>query len=324
MRALRESASRGERHQARHMRQETGQHDKAGDAPVEEQAVGPSMPNERRGDAARSMGASAVSLPAAAINATTKPGSAVVPVLMQRRNLLEGKKEFRPSRSITKLMPRGGDGLQDAVPQRKDFGEAGAEGDAAHAAAMKDFSLSALGDSGMSEGRRDANFSRVGLFGYWMERNNYGRYVEWKVSEGPSGRQERTLVPAVTESGKEKIPPEAAMMEYFLAMGTANVESRPKGGWAEYRSQPHARLGLYGKKPSELMGEEKGYGKGSYADKSFRYITLAEYVKSIRGFYRQILENNGGGGVNPADYAKVKNETKRTSSDLRSATSTRI
>ena len=40
MRALRESASRGERHQARHMRQETGQHDKAGDAPVEEQAVG--------------------------------------------------------------------------------------------------------------------------------------------------------------------------------------------------------------------------------------------------------------------------------------------
>ena len=48
MRALRESASRGERHQARHMRQETGQHDKAGDAPVEEQAVGPSMPNERR------------------------------------------------------------------------------------------------------------------------------------------------------------------------------------------------------------------------------------------------------------------------------------
>ena len=52
MRALRESASRGERHQARHMRQETGQHDKAGDAPVEEQAVGPSMPNERRGDAA--------------------------------------------------------------------------------------------------------------------------------------------------------------------------------------------------------------------------------------------------------------------------------
>ena len=55
MRALRESASRGERHQARHMRQETGQHDKAGDAPVEEQAVGPSMPN-KRGDAASAMG----------------------------------------------------------------------------------------------------------------------------------------------------------------------------------------------------------------------------------------------------------------------------
>ena len=44
--------------------------------------------------------------------------------------------------------------MQDAVPQRKDFGEAGAEGDAVHAAAMKDFSLSALGDSGMSEGRK--------------------------------------------------------------------------------------------------------------------------------------------------------------------------
>ena len=41
MRALRESASRGERQEARHMRQENGQHDKVGDAPVEEQAVGP-------------------------------------------------------------------------------------------------------------------------------------------------------------------------------------------------------------------------------------------------------------------------------------------
>ena len=39
MRALRESASRGERHQARHMRQETGQHDKAGDAPRKGQAL---------------------------------------------------------------------------------------------------------------------------------------------------------------------------------------------------------------------------------------------------------------------------------------------
>ena len=48
------------------------------------------------------------------------------------------------------------------MPQRKDFGEAGAEGDAVHAAAMKDFSLSALGDSGMSEGRRDANLRRKG------------------------------------------------------------------------------------------------------------------------------------------------------------------
>ena len=89
MRALRESASRGERHQARHMRQETGQHDKAGDAPVEEQAVGPSMPNERRGDAARSMGASAVNLPAATTNATTKRNG---PLVTLRKETIEKDK----------------------------------------------------------------------------------------------------------------------------------------------------------------------------------------------------------------------------------------
>jgi hypothetical protein len=48
---------------------------------------------------------------------------------------------FRSSSVVGKMLPRGGAGLKNKVPKRKDYGAEGADGDEAHAAAMKEFSI---------------------------------------------------------------------------------------------------------------------------------------------------------------------------------------
>ena len=83
-----------------------------------------------------------------------------------RRNLLEGKlvpAVDHEAHAARRRWPAGCGAAEEG------FWRGGAEGDAAHAAAIR----------GMS----NANFSRVGLFGYWMERNNYA-----SSGKSPRGR----------------------------------------------------------------------------------------------------------------------------------------
>ena len=54
---------------------------------------------------------------------------------------------FRETSKIVPLMPQGGAGLKTSVPRRKDFGDEGEDGDAAHATAMKQFSIKEFGES---------------------------------------------------------------------------------------------------------------------------------------------------------------------------------
>ena len=72
-------------------------------------------------------------------------GGDVVQGAAQRRDQLASKMfsngGFRETAQITGLMPQGSGGLKTKVPKRKDFGVKGAEGDAAHTAAMKQFSV---------------------------------------------------------------------------------------------------------------------------------------------------------------------------------------
>ena len=108
----------------------------------------------------------------------------------QRREQLESKKfangGFRRASKINPLLPRGGAGLKTKVPKRKTFGEEGEEGDAAHAAAMKEFKLTEFGSSHAQDRTIDDRMCEVGLFGFWLEKNHYGVYVEWHVTEGMS------------------------------------------------------------------------------------------------------------------------------------------
>ena len=105
----------------------------------------------------------------------------------QRAEQLDGKKfvngGFRDSHKVTRLQPRGGAGLKSKVPKRKNFGDEGDEGDAAHGAAMKEFSLAEFGSSHVQDYTIDLRMRRVGLFGHWLELNKYGKHVVWKVSD---------------------------------------------------------------------------------------------------------------------------------------------
>ena len=53
------------------------------------------------------------------------------------------------------------------VPKRKEFGEAGAEGDAAHVAAIKQLSVKEFGSTHVQGESIDRRMRCVGLFGYW-------------------------------------------------------------------------------------------------------------------------------------------------------------
>ena len=63
--------------------------------------------------------------------------------------------------------------------------------------------------------------------------------------------KERCVI-AVERDGTPRVPSEAAMMEYVLAMATRDVESRPKGGGKEYEGYSC----IYGgrRAPHQLVG----------------------------------------------------------------------
>ena len=211
-----------------------------------------------------------------------------------------GNGGFRESQKIWCLQPRGSAGLKSKVPKHKEFGAAGDEGDAAHAAAMKEFSISEFGSSHVQARTIDERMRCVGMFGYWAERNNYGKFVEWSVSHGERG-MERCVI-AVDRDGSPRVPSEAALMEYVLAMATGDVASRPKGGWEEYLKGEHVKPGLHGRKRGETPGPQKQYGKGQYADAPFRFRSIEMQVRASPG----LAAHGSSPAVSDASRARMR------------------
>jgi hypothetical protein len=83
----------------------------------------------------------------------------------------------RSSAVVGDMLLRGGRELKNKVPKRKDYGAEGADGDEAHAAAMKEFSISEFSGSHVKKETFDRRMGHVGMFGYWLELNCYGKYV---------------------------------------------------------------------------------------------------------------------------------------------------
>jgi hypothetical protein len=143
--------------------------------------------------------------PAAGIVATVDgvSGAHGVPTMVQgaveRRKCVEAKMftngGFRSSSVVGKMLPRGGAGLKNKVPKRKDYGAEGADGDEAHAAAMKEFSIADFGGDHVQGLTFERRMGFVGLYGWWLELNHYGKYVVWQVSDGARVALERDSGP---------------------------------------------------------------------------------------------------------------------------------
>ena len=223
----------------------------------------------------------------------------------KRANALQAKKEWRPAAVIDGLLPRGGGSLGGNIPRRILFGEVGAVGDEAHAAAMKQFEMKGFGHSHVQDRYIDRKMCNVGHFGDWLEQNHYGKFVCWEKSE--AGANKRCLV-AIDEEGKTRMPSEAAVMEYILMMVIGD-KSRPKGGRPEYMKGDHVKVTcMSGKKVGEMMTDEnkREFGWGAYADVPFRYRGIEQQVLSIRWFFNEVLEKQGGGELNPSSTKSVK------------------
>lgn len=88
--------------------------------------------------------------------------AAVVCGVKQRCEQLWDKKgTMRPTSSIAGLMPPGSLGLKTKLPRRKTFGAEGAEGDAAHEMAMKEFKLKEFGSAHVQGRTLDSVSSRA-------------------------------------------------------------------------------------------------------------------------------------------------------------------
>ena len=245
-----------------------------------------------------------VSANVSAKTALGEVNGALVQVAQQKTSALEGKKAFRLPNKIDELLPYGGGNLEVKTPKRKNFGPEGAKGDEEHTEAMMQLSLTGFSSSHVQDRTIKNRFADVGLFGDWLEQNNYGKYIDWKAGSDAS----KPRVPfAIELNGAPRIPSKAALMEYVLAMATGDVESRPKGGRPEYRMKDH-KAGLWGKRAGEFMTAEnmKAFGWGAFADKPFRFRRIECQMNHIRWFYETILEKQNGGPRNPASAPEVK------------------
>ena len=92
------------------------------------------------------MAAAALGEAAVAVREQLAQGD-VVQRAAQRALVLADKKQMRPAASINGLLPPGAGSLKTTVPRRKDYGPVGELGDAAHAAAMEEFSVTELSKS---------------------------------------------------------------------------------------------------------------------------------------------------------------------------------
>ena len=154
--------------------------------------------------------------------ASTAKGGLMVSGAKAMRDQLEGKKMLHGAAKIRGMLPRGALGLQLKVPKRIRFGNEGDEGDAAHEAAMQRFSVKEFGSTSTKDSTILVRMQRVGAFGWWLQLNHYGKFVEWYVTEGERGK-ERKIV-AVERAGASRVPSQAAMME---CTKHGSIRSRP-------------------------------------------------------------------------------------------------
>ena len=136
---------------------------------------------------------------------------------------LVSKKAWRRSAQIDPLLPLGA-GRVAEFPRREEerFGEEGEAGDRLFEAAMATFQAGDFGDQ-QGQGRSTrAKFGQVGLFGDWLQRHNFGKYVTWEPRENGKG----WVTVAMESDGKPRVPSAAALNQYMLVQARSTCPGR--------------------------------------------------------------------------------------------------
>ena len=114
-----------------------------------------------------------------------------------------------------------------------------------------------------------------------------------QVVEGESGEQCR-LEPQVSTWG---------MVLEFVVKASTGHPSTPKGGSPEYRNGPWYKT-IRGQKQGNRLGKKKKYGRGPYADKKMRYVTLEQKWSALKKWYDEALKDSRL--ANPARNARLE------------------
>ena len=142
-----------------------------------------------------------VAVAALAIAAATSAGGAVVHGRVRmhavpdaaaaangtgRLGALQAKGWGRRTVAVHAVGPAGGANFSEA-PERSAY-PPGADGDAQHEAEQAAFIDAHFHDEGAEVRTLDTRDQRVGLFGDWLERSGYGKYVEWVRAKCGAGQ----------------------------------------------------------------------------------------------------------------------------------------
>jgi hypothetical protein len=114
-----------------------------------------------------------------------------------------------------------------------------------------------------------------------------------QVVEGESGEQCRL---------EPQVPTWGMVLEYVVKASTGHP-STPKGGSPEYRNGPWYKT-IRGQKQGDCLGKKKKYGRGPYADKKMRYVTLEQKWSALKKWYDEALKDSRL--ANPARNARLE------------------
>lgn len=84
---------------------------------------------------------------------------------------------------------------------------------------------------------------QVGLFGDWLERHKFGKFVVWESSTVEASAAEATWIAvAVERDGKVRIPSAAALNQYVLVQVTLQLQQVHEV-WRQWSASSHVVCG---------------------------------------------------------------------------------
>ena len=86
-------------------------------------------------------------------------------------------------------------------------------------------------------------------------------------------------------SGQIKMADAECIAEYIMVMAIGDTKARPKGGTAAYRRAWH-----HAQQPKQLHMRTREHGRGSYADRPMRFVSMEKMKEALAQFFDKHLQ----------------------------------